>query len=52
MIAEEDSVLLRFGRQHIESVLEAYPRVKQLLEAVVKGRARATIEKLVGEPEA
>lgn len=48
VIAEEDCKLLCFYRQHIEHVLETHPEVRQLLESVVLGRARDTIEKISG----
>jgi len=38
--------VLRFPGEHIEALLESYPKVRRLLESVVRGRARDTIEKL------
>ncbi|MCC6748091.1 MAG: cyclic nucleotide-binding domain-containing protein [Deltaproteobacteria bacterium] len=38
--------LLCFQRTQIEEVLDAYPKVRRLLESMVLGRARDTIEKL------
>ena len=37
-----------FERHRIERVLADYPKVRSLLEALVEGRARDTIEKIVG----
>ncbi len=37
-----------FGRHRIERLLSAHPRVRLLLEALVEGRARDTVEKIVG----
>jgi CRP-like cAMP-binding protein len=45
-VAEERCVLIRFSRQQIEDVLQQYPKVRKLLETVVMGRARDTIQKL------
>jgi CRP-like cAMP-binding protein len=48
VIAEGDVEAIRFDKPDIEQVLEAYPRVKKLLEAVMAGRAQDTIGKTVG----
>lgn len=37
-----------FARHRVERLLEAHPRVRLLLEALVEGRARDTVEKIVG----
>ena len=37
-----------FVRHRIERLLGAHPRVRLLLEALVEGRARDTVEKIVG----
>lgn len=46
VVAREDCTLLCFYRNQIEEILVAYPKVRKLLESVVLGRARATIEKI------
>lgn len=46
VVAEERATLLCFPRQQIEDVLSLYPKVRRLLEALVLGRAKDTIEKL------
>jgi CRP-like cAMP-binding protein len=50
VVAAEDCTLLCFHRQAIEAVLNAYPKVRKLLETVVRGRARDTIEKITRPP--
>lgn len=45
--AETDVDCVAFARHRIERVLEDYPRVRVMLEALVEGRARDTIEKIV-----
>ena len=37
-----------FERHRIRRILEDYPKVRELLETLVEGRARDTIEKIVG----
>jgi CRP-like cAMP-binding protein len=37
-----------FERHRIRRILEDYPKVRQVLETLVEGRARDTIEKIVG----
>ncbi|MFH1131801.1 MAG: cyclic nucleotide-binding domain-containing protein [Pseudomonadota bacterium] len=46
VIANEDCTLLCFDKNLIEEVLDAYPKVRKLLETVLLGRAQDTIEKL------
>ncbi len=46
VVAVTDCTLLSFTRRHIEEVLDAYPKVRKLLESVIVGRARDTIEKI------
>ncbi|MBW2733709.1 MAG: cyclic nucleotide-binding domain-containing protein [Deltaproteobacteria bacterium] len=48
VVADEDCTLLRFSREAVEDVLNEYPKVMQLLESLVQGRARDTIEKIMG----
>lgn len=50
VVAAEDCTLLCFHRHAIEAVLNAYPKVRKLLETVVRGRARDTIEKITRPP--
>jgi CRP-like cAMP-binding protein len=47
---EEPCTMLCFPRPHIEEILNAYPKVRKLLETVVIGRARDTIEKITRPP--
>ena len=44
--AVEDLLVVVFERALVERLLDAYPRVRQLLESVILGRARNTIEKI------
>jgi CRP/FNR family transcriptional regulator, cyclic AMP receptor protein len=46
----EACTMLCFYRNQIEDVLNAYPRVRKLLETVVLGRAKDTIEKITKPP--
>ena len=46
--AKTDVDCVAFHRHRIERVLSDYPKVHQLLQALVEGRARDTIEKIVG----
>ena len=36
-----------FEREHVVSVIEDYPKVRRLLEMLVKGRARDTVQKII-----
>lgn len=36
------------ARHRVERVLDAHPRVRELLEALVEGRARQTLERILG----
>jgi CRP/FNR family transcriptional regulator, cyclic AMP receptor protein len=45
--AVTDVDCVTFVRHRIERVLEDYPRVRVMLEAIIEGRARDTIEKIV-----
>lgn len=38
-----------FARHRIERLLEAHPRVRALLEALVAGRAKAAVDKILGQ---
>jgi len=44
--AAEPVQAVRFDKEKIDEILAQYPKVRRLLEAVVLGRARDTIEKL------
>jgi CRP-like cAMP-binding protein len=46
VVAVGDCTLLRFSGQAIEAVLAGHPRIRKLLESIVYGRARDTIEKI------
>ena len=50
--ANEACTLLQFYRKHIEQVLDKNPKVRKLLETIVAGRARDTIQKVTRPPEA
>lgn len=40
--------VVAFEEHRILRVIDAYPRVRKILEAMVEGRARDTVEKLIG----
>lgn len=44
--AVDEVLVVVFSKDLVERLLEAYPRVRKLLDAVVLGRARDTIEKI------
>jgi len=46
VVAVEPCTMLCFPKRQIEEILNAYPKVRKLLETVVLGRARDTIEKI------
>jgi branched-chain amino acid transport system substrate-binding protein len=46
VIALEACSMLCFPKRQIDEILDAYPRVRKLLESIVLGRARDTIEKI------
>ncbi len=46
--ALEDVDAVAFERHRIERILQRYPKVRELLQRLVEGRARDTIEKVVG----
>lgn len=48
VVATEPVQVVTFERHRIERVIGAYPRVRQLLEAMIEGRARDTVEKIIG----
>ncbi len=48
VIALDDVELITFGKQDMEPILRKYPRVRKLIQVVVEGRVRTTIEKSKG----
>ncbi|MGE0785643.1 MAG: cyclic nucleotide-binding domain-containing protein [Sandaracinaceae bacterium] len=46
--AIEPTQLLAFEAHRIQRVIDAHPRVRELLDKMIEGRARATVEKLIG----
>ena len=46
--ALEDVDAVAFAKHRIERMLDASPKVRQLLESLVDLRARDTIEKIIG----
>ena len=46
--AISDIDLVAFQKHRIERILDDYPKVRELLQSLVEGRARDTIEKIVG----
>ena len=50
VVAQEPCTLLCFYRNQIEEILVSYPKVRKLLETVVVGRAKDTIEKITRPP--
>ncbi len=46
--AMTDVDLISFEAHRIERVLADYPKVRELLESIVEGRARQTVEKIIG----
>ena len=50
VVAAEPCTLLCFYRQQIEEVLNTYPKVRELLETLVHGRAKDTIQKITRAP--
>lgn len=45
--AIDDVQLVAFEKHRIQRVIDAHPRVRKLLEAMIEGRARDTVEKLI-----
>ena len=46
--AIDDVNAVSFERHRIERILSHYPKVREVLESLIEGRARNTIEKIVG----
>ncbi|HJL15082.1 MAG TPA: cyclic nucleotide-binding domain-containing protein [Sandaracinaceae bacterium LLY-WYZ-13_1] len=45
--AIDDVQLVAFEQHRIERIIDAHPKVRELLEAMIEGRARDTVEKLI-----
>ena len=45
--ANVETKCVAFGREHILSVIDDYPKVRRLLEMIIKGRARDTVQKII-----
>ena len=45
--ALDDVKVVAFEKHRVQRVIDAYPRVRKLLEAMIEGRARDTVEKLI-----
>lgn len=45
--AIDDVQLVAFESHRIQRVIDAHPKVRELLEAMIEGRARDTVEKLI-----
>lgn len=45
--ALEDARVVAFEKHRVMRVIDAYPKVRALLEAMIEGRARDTVEKLI-----
>lgn len=46
--AQTEVDLISFEAHRIERILADYPKVRELLESIVEGRARQTVEKIIG----
>ena len=46
--AADDVTLIALEKHRVQRVIDAYPKVRELLEAMIEGRARDTVEKLIG----
>ena len=46
--ALEDVQAVAFERHRIMRIIDRYPKVRSILEAMIEGRARSTVEKLIG----
>ena len=47
VLAMEDVKAVTFEAHRIRRVIDAHPKVRRLLEAMIEGRARDTVEKLI-----
>jgi len=50
VVASEQCTMLCFHQKQIDEILIAYPKVRKLLESIVLGRAKDTIEKITRPP--
>jgi CRP-like cAMP-binding protein len=50
VVTSEPCTMLCFPKAQIEEILNAYPKVRKLLETVALGRAKDTIEKITRPP--
>lgn len=48
VIAIDDVQVVAFEAHRIQRIVDDYPRVRRLLEALIEGRARDAVEKIVG----
>jgi len=48
VVTLEECTMLCFHKNHIEEILQGYPKVRKLLETVIMGRAKSTIERVTG----
>ncbi len=46
--AIDDVKVIAFEKHRVQRVIDAHPKVRALLEAMIEGRARDTVEKLIG----
>lgn len=46
--AVDEVQAVTFEQHRMQRVIDAHPRVRKLLEAMIEGRARDTVEKLIG----
>ncbi|MCB9593912.1 MAG: cyclic nucleotide-binding domain-containing protein [Sandaracinaceae bacterium] len=45
--AIDDVKVIAFEKHRVQRVIDAHPKVRKLLEAMIEGRARDTVEKLI-----
>lgn len=48
ILAQTDVTTAVLARHRVQRILDAHPKVRSLLEALIEGRARATVERIVG----
>lgn len=48
VVTTQSCTMLCFHKAQIDEILQAYPRVRKLLQSVIVGRARSTIDKITG----
>ena len=46
--AIDEVKVVAFEKHRVQRVIDGYPKVRALLEAMIEGRARQTVEKLIG----